>query len=124
MAGTTNIPENKASNSAWWYDSSPIIDQAAYSWTAAQNWKLFATTSGRVASISTANARTGDIVQYDIGGNGMNHTTIVTFYDTVSRQPLLTYHSTDTHNIPLNTFVARVAMEAGTATYRLFAWRT
>jgi hypothetical protein len=124
VAGASGAPANKSSSSAWWYDSAPLIDTASYSWTEAQYWKLFATASGRVTAISLANARTGDVIQYDVGGNGMNHTTIVTFYDTVSKQPLLTYHSTDTHNIPLSAFIANVKSEAGSSSYKLYAWRT
>jgi hypothetical protein len=121
--GTDSTGENRKRNTVWWYTGTGAYPKS-YSWADAQVWREFAQGQGRVASIITNNTRAGDVIQYDIGLNGMNHTTIVTFYDTDTRQPLLTYHTSNTHNKPFSAFLAAVKTEAGSQDYRLWGWRT
>jgi hypothetical protein len=123
MKGKDTTGANRKSNTVWWYTGTGTYPKS-YSWADAQVWREFAHGQGRVVSIITNNARAGDVIQYDIGLNGMNHTTIVTFYDTDTRQPLLTYHTSNTHNKPLSAFLAAVKDEAGSQEYRLWGWRT
>ena len=121
--GTDPTGANRAKKTVWWYTGTGIYPKS-HSWADAEVWRKFAQGQGRVASIITKRARSGDIIQYDIGLNGMNHTAIVTFYDTSTSQPLLTYHTANTHNKPLSAFQADVATGASAQDYRLYAWRT
>ena len=89
-------------DSAWWYTGAN--PPKSYPWASAQNFFNFARGSGRSTVLPLIySLKVGNILQYDIGAAGMNHTMIVT--QVINTQPYLTYHTSNVHNKPFSVIL-------------------
>jgi hypothetical protein len=105
------------SDSVWWYDGITLLPKS-YTWASAQHWYNFATSSGRTDIRSAIPyAQTGDILQYDVGPVGMNHSMIVT--KVVNSMPYLTYHTGNHLNKPFSLVQKSVLAEDSTPDWYL-----
>ncbi|MEV1289459.1 amidase domain-containing protein [Micromonospora sp. NPDC049679] len=97
-------------DSAWWYNCDWCAPRHSYTWGGAVNWQRFAyNESRRVTALSNVwYLALADVLQYDVAGYGgvgiPDHTMITTAFS--GSTPLLSYHTTDTRNKPLNQILA------------------
>jgi hypothetical protein len=95
------------SSSVWAYSGTGPYPKTN-SWADAQLFYDFAHRTGRVSNYaSVGSLRLGDVLQYDVGTVGMNHTMMKT--GTSGSDPLLSYHTNDTLNKPFSAIRAAVA---------------
>ena len=101
--GWTEVTGLYNSDTAWWHNGPDWPIPKSYAWASATSFYNFARThSARVTRYSSVyDLRTGDLLQYDIGATGKDHSMVVT--STATGGPYLTYHTTDTLNKPFST---------------------
>ncbi|WP_285505256.1 amidase domain-containing protein [Actinokineospora sp. NBRC 105648] len=102
--------DSRADNSKWFYGS--FTWTTSYSWPAAENWYWFAAhESGRTSYLDNVwKMLVTDVLQVDFDrDNNISHSLFVTGRSgsgQYANELYVTYHSNNTHNKPLSSFIA------------------
>jgi hypothetical protein len=106
IGGTGNV---MTTSHVWWYTGNKTWPKSN-SWADAQVFYIFGMEFQRMGRWgSVYSMRMGDVLQYDTGTKGMNHTMMMTGKNGL--EPLLSYHTTDTRNKPFTAIEAAVSGE-------------
>jgi hypothetical protein len=107
------------STSWWWHGSGN--SSHSLTWTVANKFYWFNVLEGRAKKTSTLSSLlVGDLFQADFGADGkIDHSAMVTKKDSTGFY--MSYHSTDTLNIPWTTFRSRVSQQ-GYSSPKYYGW--